>query len=115
MRARDEPNGRPGIRVKGLHAMAPIRADATVDCWINEASTIPPPIILATAVDMKAPAIFKMAASSTARPGVRTWVETTVAIALALSCQPFEKSNARARITTRTKRRVGSIMAGREV
>src|SRR3989442_1496842 len=72
-------------------------------------------IILATAVDMKAPAIFKTAASSTARPGVRTWVETTVAIALALSCQPFEKSNARARITTRTKRRVGSIMVGREV
>src|SRR2546425_6391739 len=62
--------------------MAPTKAAATVDCWISDGSTIPPPIILATAVDMKAPAIFKTAASSTARPGVRTWVETTVAIAL---------------------------------
>src|SRR2546430_16877064 len=42
---------------------------------------------------MKAPAMFKTAASSPARPGVRTWVETTVAIALALSCQPFDFSN----------------------
>src|SRR6266508_444504 len=59
---------------------------------------------------MKAPAIFKTAASSTARRGLRTWVETTVAMALALSCQPFEKSNARARITTNTSRVVGSNM-----
>ena len=92
--------------------MAPTKAAATVVCWITDGSTIPPPIILATAVDIKAPAMFKTAANSTAHPGVRTWVETTVAMALALSCQPFEKSNARARTTTRTNIRVGSITGG---
>jgi hypothetical protein len=55
---------------------------------------MPTPIILATAVDMNAPAI------RTATAGLSARVETTVAIVLALSCHPFEKSNRRASTTT---------------
>src|SRR5579864_2419869 len=58
---------------------------------------MPLPIVLATAVPkINAAMKFQNAAQSTALPGERTRVETTVAMELAASCQPFEKSNARA-------------------
>jgi hypothetical protein len=47
---------------------------------------------------------FQKAAQRTARKGVRTLVETTVAMELAASCQPLENSKARVRKMT-TKRR----------
>src|SRR5262245_38428895 len=47
---------------------------------------------------------FQKAAQSTARSGVRTRVETTVAMELAASCQPFENSNASVRKTTINRR-----------
>ena len=61
---------------------------------------MPVPIILATAVDMKAPKTFKTAAKSTAAKGDKTLVETTVAMAFALSCHPLEKSKSRAKMMT---------------
>src|SRR5215475_14500921 len=63
--------------------------------------TRPLPMVLATAVPKKNAAIkFQNAAQATARKGVRTRVETTVAIELAASCQPFENSNARVSVIT---------------
>jgi hypothetical protein len=46
---------------------------------------MPLPTVLATAVPESAPATFRTAAISTARPGVSTRVATEVAIAFAVS------------------------------
>src|SRR5207245_4356287 len=65
---------------------------------------MPLPMVLATAVPKTKAAIkFQKAAHRTARKGVSTRVETTVAMELAASCQPFENSKARVRKMT-TKR-----------
>src|SRR5574337_620254 len=61
-------------------------------------STIPVPTVLATAVEKKAPRMFMLAARTTAAVGERTLVDTTVAMALAQSCQPFAMSKTTARI-----------------
>src|SRR5580693_5245858 len=62
---------------------------------------MPLPIVVATAVPkMKAAMKFQKAAQATARSGVKTRVETTVAMELAASCQPLENSKARVRKTT---------------
>src|SRR5260221_5788492 len=67
--------------------------------------TMPLPIVLATAVPKtNAATKLKKAAQTTARKGVRTRVETTVAMELAASCQPFENSNARVTKTTMNRR-----------
>src|SRR5512137_3057049 len=58
---------------------------------------MPVPMVLATAVVRKAPRMFMKAARVTAAPGERTFVETTVAMALAQSCHPFATSNSTAR------------------
>src|SRR5215472_14806264 len=59
---------------------------------------MPLPMVLATAVpNTKAAMKFQKAAHSTARNGVSTRVETTVAMELAASCQPFENSKAKVR------------------
>ena len=53
-------------------------------------STIPLPMVLATAVpNPNAATKLKNAAHTTARPGVSTRVETTVAIELAASWNPL--------------------------
>src|ERR1044071_7679546 len=52
-------------------------------------STSPEVIVLATAVPHIAPSRFVVAASNTACRGVRTFVETTVAIELAVSWKPL--------------------------
>src|SRR3989338_11514708 len=67
--------------------------------------TIPFPIVAATAVPDMAPRMFRQVASRSARAGERTRVETTVAIALGASVQPFTNSAARTR--PRTKRIAG--------
>src|SRR3990167_8166883 len=72
--------------------------------------TIPDPTILATAVDMNAPATLSTPAAMTATSGLTTLVETTVAMALALSCNPFEKSNKSASTTTTSSIPVSSGM-----
>src|SRR5512139_3978281 len=66
-------------------------------------STMPLPMVLATAVVRKAPRMFMAAARVTAAPGERTLVETTVAMALAQSCQPLAMSNSTARTMIRTR------------
>src|SRR5580698_3925771 len=64
--------------------------------WIR-----PLPIVPATAVpNTKAAMKFQNAAQATARNGVNTRVDTTVAIELAASCQPLENSKASVRKTT---------------
>ena len=73
---------------------------------------MPDPTIFATAVDMKAPATLSRPATMTATKGLMTRVETTVAIALALSCHPFEKSNSSANTTTRSNIPLSSGMVG---
>src|SRR6266851_1858651 len=62
-------------------------------------------LFLATAVPNTRAAIkFQKAAQATARNGVSTRVETTVAMELAASCQPLENSKVSVRaITTRSK------------
>src|SRR5213082_989108 len=62
-------------------------------------------MVLATAVpNQKAATKLKNAAQATARNGVRTRVETTVAMELAASCQPLENSNASVRKITASRR-----------
>src|SRR5678815_6064068 len=63
---------------------------------------MPFPTIFATATPRTNTATkLKKAAQITAIPGVRTRVETTVAIELAASWKPFRKSKTRARTMTR--------------
>src|ERR1700723_2386587 len=66
--------------------------------------TIPLPKVFATAVpNTNAATKFQNAAQATARNGVSTRVDTTVAIELAASCQPLENSNARVSATVSNK------------
>src|SRR3989338_10259771 len=75
-----------------------------------EASTIPLPIVAATAVPEKAPAVFSRVAMITARCGERTRVETTVAMEFGASVQPLTNSAARiSRITGRTDQSCSGI------
>src|SRR5690349_24779284 len=101
MRACEELVGKPRIKVVRFHVIAPSRP-ARITCWlIKSIWTRPFPIVLATAVPKKKAAIkFQKAAQATARKGVRTRVETTVAMELAASCQPFENSKVSVRKTT---------------
>ena len=66
-------------------------------------STMPLPMVEATAVPMSAPVRLKKAAIAIACRGVRTLVETTVAIAFAASWKPLMYSKAMAAKTTRKK------------
>src|SRR5271167_5208846 len=100
MSACEELVGRPRVRVIKFHMMAPIRPARRTFSSTNSMWTMPLPMVLATAVpNMKAAMKFQNAAQSTARSGVRTRVETTVAMELAASCQPLENSKARVRPT----------------
>src|SRR5713101_7879967 len=95
-----------------FQVMAPKRP-ARSTCWFTSSMcTNPLPMVLATAVPKKKAAMkFQKAAQATARKGVSTRVETTVAMELAASCQPFENSKARVRKTT-TKRREKLVTGG---
>src|SRR5436190_8618716 len=67
-------------------------------------STSPDEIVLATAVPHMAPTRLVTAAMTTAWRGVRTLVETIVAMELAVSWKPLMYSNASAtRITRKTR------------
>src|SRR5271167_4712210 len=66
---------------------------------------MPLPMVVATAVPKtKAAMKFQNAAHTTARKGVRTRVDTTVAMELAASCQPLENSKASVRTITAIRR-----------
>lgn len=66
-------------------------------------------MVLATAVPQKAPMRLVTAASMMAWRGVRTRVETTVAIALAASWKPLMYSNTTATKMTNIISRKGSM------
>ena len=65
--------------------MAESRAASTVGMVTTFVSTRPLPMVAATAVPESAPTMFQHAAQIIAWRGVSTLVETTVAMALALS------------------------------
>src|SRR5205085_11983223 len=105
MSACEELVGKPRINVVRFQVMAP-RRPARITCsLIMSMRTRPLPMVLATAVPKKNAAMkFQKAAQATAVKGLRTRVETTVAMELAASCQPFENSKAKVRRTTTRKR-----------
>src|SRR5881396_941798 len=86
IRAWEEEVGRPSHHVRRFQEIAPTRAERRT--WLLTASEtmIPLPTIFATATPrMNTARKLKNAAQRTAKPGVRTRVETTVAIELAAS------------------------------
>ena len=85
--------------------MAP-SSPASKTCWFTiSMCTMPLPMVLATAVpNTKAAMKFQNAAQATARNGVSTRVETTVAMELAASCQPLENSKIKVRTMTAMRR-----------
>src|SRR6478735_3893610 len=89
IRAWLELDGRPSHQVIRFQMIAPIRALKIVTMLTTPASTMPPLMVFATAVPASAPTRLKKAASQIAWRGVRTLVETTVAIALAASWKPL--------------------------
>ena len=88
-RACDDELGRPRYQVSMFQKMAAMSADATRLLVTKVGSTMPLPMVLATAVVRKAPAKFRVADSRMAWRGERTRVDTTVAMALAASCMPL--------------------------
>src|SRR6187551_2054474 len=84
-----ELEGRPSHQVSKFQMMALINAPKIVTMLTTPASTMPPLMVFATAVPASAPTRLKKAASQIAWRGVRTLVETTVAIALAASWNPL--------------------------
>lgn len=84
IKACDELEGMPRYQVIKFQMMAPISAAMTTS-WETEEPTIPDPIVFATAVPDSAPKKLSPAAIKIATNGVKTLVETTVAIAFAVS------------------------------
>ena len=80
-----ELEGRPSHQVMRFQTMAPTRAEKIVAMVTTLVSTSPLPMVVATAVPASAPMRLKKAAIQMAWRGVRTLVETTVAMALAAS------------------------------
>ncbi len=99
-----ELDGRPIHHVTRFQMMAPSSAQSAVVMLMTFVSTIPFPIVEATAVPIRAPVRLKKAASAIACRGVSTFVETTVAIAFAASWKPLMYSNAMAASTTMMNR-----------
>src|SRR5207245_94376 len=101
----DELVGSPRDSVSRFQRMAPNRPASTTCSLIKLMRTKPWPIVFATAVpNTNAAMKFQNAAQTTAHNGVRTRVETTVAMEFAASCQPLENSNARASPTINRRR-----------
>src|SRR4051812_19291763 len=80
-----EELGIPKYQVRTFQMMPASIAQKIVQMVTKWVSTIPAPMVFATAVPQSAPTKFRMAAMSTAWRAVRTLVETTVAMALAAS------------------------------
>src|SRR5205085_10527877 len=82
---------------------------AMTKSWVAAVGgTIPLPIVVATAVPVRAPTILRAPAISTAVPGASTRVATEVAMALAVSWKPLMKSKTSPTATIRMSiRRAG--------
>src|ERR687884_1280605 len=87
----DELDGSPNHQVARFQAIAPIRPANTTVVVIAPGSTIPDATVAATFSEMKAPAKFSTAESSTANRGDMARVDTDVAIAFAVSWKPLVK------------------------
>src|ERR1041384_7705387 len=101
-----ELEGSPNHQVSKFHRMALNNAQMMMSEVIETsfASTRPEEMVLATAVPQRAPSRFVHAASITAWRGVSTFVETTVAIELAVSWKPLMYSKTSAtKMTTKTR------------
>ncbi len=85
IRAWLELEGRPSHQVKRFQKMAASKAQTSVRRFTALVSTNPAPTVVATAVPNMAPIRLQHAAMAMAWRGLRTRVETTVAIALAVS------------------------------
>src|SRR4029450_9104938 len=94
------PPRTPNHHVAIFHANAAMTPQSTVDIVTISVSTSPLPIVDATAPPRSAPVRLKNAAIAIAFRGVRTRVETTVAIALAASWNPLLYSKMIAARTT---------------
>src|SRR5262245_17335273 len=97
MSACEELVGSPKYHVMTSHTIAPMSPQSKTQSRhgsaIRSMSTRSPPMVCATRVPNRAKATkLKNAAQATATPGESTRVETTVAIELAASCQPFATS-----------------------
>ena len=90
IKAWEEELGIPYHQVKRFQKIAPTRAATIISpLIISGAVTISPPIVLATPVLTIAPKKFNVAAIITAVFGAMARVDTDVAIALAVSWNPF--------------------------
>ena len=90
MRACDELVGSPKYHVTRSQTIAPMSPAKITANVTMVMSTRPDPTVLATAVpNVNAAMKLKNAAQTTAFPGVRTRVETTVAIEFAASWKPL--------------------------
>src|SRR4051812_9527181 len=103
MRAWEELEGRPSHQVARFQVIAPMRPANTTVVVIASAWTIPLATVAATASEMKAPAKFRTADMATAKRGDMARVDTDVAMAFAVSWNPFVKSKASAVATTMTR------------
>src|SRR4030042_4245102 len=101
--------GMPQRQAAVLQTIMLIMAAATTGKPIASGLTIPFPIVAATAVPVEiAPTILSTAAISTALPGDKTRVDTTVAIALGASVHPLTNSAPNINISVKTRRKVTS-------
>ena len=91
-----------------LQTTIPIMAAPTVWMSTTSARMMPLPMVAATARPAKAPAALSTAAIRTAWLGRMTRVETTVAMALGASVQPFTNSAARMRSSHGDSRQTAS-------
>ena len=99
----DELVGSPQYQVITSQLMAPMRAARISRGSTTSGCTTPRPTVVATFTPKpKAATKLKTAAHTTAWSGVRTRVDTTVAIELAASWKPFRKSKSSATTMTKT-------------
>src|SRR4051812_20045725 len=96
----EDDDGSPNHQVTRFQVIAPIRPPKTIVGVMASADTMPLAIVAATSSEMNAPTKFRIEAMSTAARGDIARVEMLVAIALAVSWNPFVKSNASAVATT---------------
>ena len=89
MRAWDEEEGSPFHQVRRFQMMAPMSAAMTVSRSIFEGSTMPLPMVVATALLMKAPRKLRLAARKMAHGMLSAPVSTVVAMELAVSWKPL--------------------------
>src|SRR5688572_5976673 len=90
IKACDELVGNPKYQVTRSQTIAPTRPAKITAKVTTVRSTSPDPTVLATAVpNVNAAMKLKNAAQTTARPGVSTRVDTTVAIEFAASWNPL--------------------------